>query len=170
VLVGQAMNIDLADMRELTFYSRDALRGVPELTLLGLGLLPVLGIGAILLAWNWFNSKRQQLIVSHTHLWVQGSAPTSKGLYYERKSITKVEVRQSWLQAKLGAGDLLIYCRDLQHPLKITGLVGVEAVKQRLARRIPVKEVVLPTYMVVPVGKARWAPRFKPAAPLVAAA
>lgn len=170
LLVGLAMDIDLADMRELTFYRREALRGAPDLTVLGLALLPVFGVGATLLAWNWFKSRLQQLIVSHTHLWIQGSASTFSALCYERCAVTKVEIRQSWLQARLGSGDLLIYCKDLQHPLKIEGLTDVEIVRHRLARHIAVEEHELPAYLVVPVGKARWAPRVRPAAELSAVA
>lgn len=170
MLVGLAMDIDLADMRDLTFYRRDALRGAPDLTLLGLALLPVFGAGAVLLSWNWFKSRRQQLIVSHTHLWIQGSAPTSKALCYERDTITRVEIRQTWLQARLGSGDLLIYGSTHQHPLKIEALTDVEAVRQRLARRIALQDHELPPYLVIPVGKARWAPRLRPAVELSAVA
>ena len=164
------MDIDLADMRELTFYRREALRGAPDLTVLGLALLPVFGVGVSLLAWNWFKSRRQQLIVSHTHLWIQGSAPTSAVMCYERRAVTKVETRQSWLQARLGSGDLLIYFKDLQHPLKVEGLTDVEMIQQRLARHIAVEEHELPAYLVVPVGKAQWAPRIRSAGELSAVA
>jgi hypothetical protein len=159
------MNIDLADMRELTVYRRDLWRGAPELSMLGMMLLPVFGTGAILLGFNLLKRQRQKFIVSRNQFWFQGASPLSPAVCCDRKDITGVKIRQSWLQSKLGSGDLVIRCKGLDQPIVVEGIRHVKALKQRLLRSVQREPVSTPHYLQVKVGKARWAPKATPATP-----
>lgn len=162
------MNIDLADMRELTVYRRDLWRGAPELSMLGMILLPVFSTGAILLGFNLLKQRRQQFIVSHNQFWFQDASPLSPPVCCERKDITGVKIRQSWLQSKLGSGDLVIRCKGLEQPIVVEGIAHVKALKHRLLRSVQREPVSTPHYLQVQIGKARWAPRQKQAASMAA--
>ena len=155
------MYVDLADPRELTLYRRDLWRGTPELSMLGMILLPVFGTGAILLAFNLLKRQRQQFIVSHNQFWFQGASPLSPTICCDRKDITGVKIRQSWLQSKLGSGDLVIRCKGLGQPIVVEGIAHVTALKLRLLKTVQREPVSTPGYLQMQVGKARWAPRPK---------
>ena len=162
------MNIDLADTRELTVYGRDLWRGAPELSMLGMILLPVFGAGAILLGFNLLKQRRQQFVVSHTHFWFQDSSPLSQPVCCDRKDISGIKIRQSWLQSKLGSGDLVIRCKGLEQPIVVEGIAHVKALKHRLVRSVQREPVSTPHYLQVKVGQARWAPRQKQATSMAA--
>ena len=162
------MNVDLADLRELTLYRRALWRGAPELSLLSIVLLPLFGAGAILLGINLFKCRRQEFLVSHTQFWFQRASLFSSPICCERKDITSVKIRQTWLQSKLGSGDLVIRCKSLNQPIVVEGIMQVKALKLRLLKTVQPQPVSTPDYLRVQVGKARWAPKPNPATSVAA--
>jgi hypothetical protein len=155
------MHIDLADQRELTFYRRSLIRGRPELTILGLVTLPAFGFGAVLLAWNYYCTKRQKLFVSHDDIWFQSAIPRTSEVSCRRDDISKAQIHQSWLQSKFGTGDLIIYSPYLQQPIKVCGIPKVQALKRRLVKHLANDRKRSKGLSKIGVGKAPMAPRFK---------
>lgn len=159
---GEIMNIDLADKRELSIYKRDAFCGAPGMNILGLALLPAFGAGAAILAWSLLKTCRQSLIVSHEQIWFQSAAPMAPMVSFDRRDITRVEIRQSWLQSKFHTGDLVIHGKGLSQPIKVHGVLYAKALKQRLSKNHYPHFMQPLRRSPVPVGKACMAPRLKP--------
>jgi len=69
-------------------------------------LIPVFGIGFLVLYWVYKRQTKMSYLVSDTQI-------SSRDKKYQRNvdlvSIEKVEIKQSWLQAKMGVGTLILH-------------------------------------------------------------
>lgn len=153
------MNIDLADTRELSCYKRSLWRAAPELTLAGALLLPAFGVGAILLLYNFMKFRNQMLVIGRQHVWYQAPSPLAPQVCCKRSDIVDVTIRQTWLQSRLGAGDLIIHCRERDKPIVVEAIADIDHLAKRLLRSAKCDFIPTPHYMQVKVGQARWAPR-----------
>lgn len=142
------MFIDVADQRDLTFYHPAKFSGEPELSLLGVALLPVLGAGLGVFAWSAFRARRQVLVMSSETVWVREGALSQTKFSFRRDEIKRAKVRQSWLQRKLGTGDILIYTSVRRKPIVMPGMAEVSEIAERLnnqmAENLPAVVEMLP--------------------------
>lgn len=100
-------------------------------------LIPVFGIGLAVLYWARKKHHTYSYTFSDTQI-------TSRDHKYERNidlvNIDRVEVEQSWLQQKMGVGDIILYTsassmtlRGMEHPLQLQDMLekAIYAQKKR---------------------------------------
>jgi hypothetical protein len=133
------MIIDIADIRELSVYRGQALNGAPGWSLIGLALLPVLGLGAAVLAWNWYRASQQRIIISHSQIWLHDTYASGQPACIERSDIARIEIHQTSLQKLFKTGDLTIHSLMLERPMTIRSIPHVEHLKHRLTRHLKMK-------------------------------
>lgn len=163
------MNIDIADIRELSVYKGQAISGAPGWSLIGLALLPVVGVGAAVLGWNWYRASQQRIIISHSQIWLHDMYSSGEPACIERSDVARIEVRQTSLQKLFKTGDLTLHSLMLERPMTIRSIPHVEHLKRRLTKHMkkrrsrPVAQPVIeppnnePT-APMPVGQAKPAP------------
>jgi len=153
--------LDIADKRDLTFYQSEVLRGAPVLNLLGAALVPAFALGAVVLAWNFIRTRHQKLVVGHDQIWFASGIINRTTICLDRRDVRRVEVHQSWLQKKLGSGDVLIYGATDAQPILVPGLLHPKDLKRRLSRHLLTSKLSLPKSVVQtpPIGTAVCAPR-----------
>jgi hypothetical protein len=163
------MNIDIADIRELSVYRGQALIGAPGWILMGVALLPVLGLGAAVLGWNWYRASQQRIIVSHSQIWLHDTSSYGEPACIERSDVARIEIHQTSLQKLFNTGDLTIHSLMLERPMTIRSIPHVEHLKRRLTRHMkkgrshPATQHSLAPHTSeptasVPVGQAKRAP------------
>ena len=124
---------------------------------LSVSLVPAFGAGLLLLAANAIKCQRRALLVTHNHFWLRSAWPWGRDVSGKRSDIIRVQIRQSWLQSKLGSGDLVIHVRGLERPLLVCGMADVRNLRRRLARHLlrPQRRLLLPAPAPVTLENAR---------------
>ena len=130
------MNIDVADIRELSVYRGLAISGAPGWSLIGLALLPVLGVGAAVLGWNWYRASQQRIIISHSQIWLHDTHSSGQPACLELSDVCRIEIHQTSLQKLFNTGDLTIHSLMLERPMTIRSIPHVEHLKRRLTKHM----------------------------------
>jgi hypothetical protein len=130
------MNIDIADIRDLSVYKGQAVRGAPGWCLAGLALLPLFGAGAAVLAWAHFRASQQRIIISHSQIWLHDTHSSGEPACIDRSDVARIEIRQTSLQKLFNTGDLTIHSLMLERPMTIRSIPHVEHLKRRLTRHM----------------------------------
>jgi hypothetical protein len=130
------MNIDIADIRDLSVYKGQAVRGAPGWCLAGLALLPLFGAGAVVLAWAHFRASQQRIIISHSQIWLHDTYSSGEPACIDRSDVARIEIRQTSLQKLFNTGDLTIHSLMLERPMTIRSIPHVEHLKRRLTRHM----------------------------------
>jgi hypothetical protein len=130
------MNIDIADIRDLSVYKGQAVRGAPGWCLAGLALLPLFGAGAALYWPGTFRASQQRIIISHSQIWLHDTYSSGEPACIDRSDVARIEIRQTSLQKLFNTGDLTIHSLMLERPMTIRSIPHVEHLKRRLTRHM----------------------------------